>query len=178
MDKKEYHRLYYLKNKEKILEQQKQYYQDNKDKKLEQQKQYYQDNKDKLLEQKYQYKQEHKEEIKQYYQNNRDKILEQAKQYYKTQMGRANNLVNAYRQLDKNANRGECTLTAQWIVDNIFTQPCHWCKKTDWHKLGCDRIDNSLPHTPDNVNPCCEDCNKKRGTKTYEEFLELIKKMG
>ena len=84
-------------------------------------------------------------------------------------------LVNNYKWADINANRGECTLTAKWIVYNIFPKPCHWCGETDWHKLGCDRIDNDKPHTPDNVNPCCEECNKKRGTKTYDEFLKVIK---
>lgn len=127
-------------------------------------KQHYQDNKEVKLE--YQ---------KQYQQNNKEAKLEYNKQYRLTQNGRALYLVDGYRQSDKNANRGECTLTAKWIVDNIFTSKCHWCGETDWNKLGCDRIDNSLPHTPDNVNPCCEDCNNKRGTKTYEEFLKLIK---
>lgn len=149
MDRKEYYRLYYLKNK---------------DKKLEQQKQYYHENKDEILERQKQYKQKHKEEKSEY-----------NKQYLQTQMGRASKLASGYRQHDKEHNRGECTLTAQWIIDNIFTKPCHWCGETDWHKLGCDRIYNDKPHTPDNVNPCCEDCNKKRGKKTYEEFLKITK---
>ena len=84
-------------------------------------------------------------------------------------------LYNAYCRHDKNAGRGECTLTAQWIVDNIFTQKCHWCPETDWTKIGCDRIDNSLPHTPDNVIPCCERCNKNRGRKTYEEYKKALR---
>ena len=63
----------------------------------------------------------------------------------------------------------------EWIVEHIFTEPCHYCGKTDYHELGCDRIDNALPHTPDNVVPCCAECNKKRGTTPYDEF---IKRMG
>ena len=144
----------------------------------QQSKQYYQEHKEERSEYDKQYNQEHKEERteyhKQYYQDNKETMLEQQKQYNKTPMGRASYLVNGYKRADKDANRGECTLTAQWIIDNIFTKPCHWCKKTDWVKLGCDRIDNDKPHTPDNVNPCCEDCNKKRGRKTYEEFLLMI----
>lgn len=173
MDRKEYYRLYYLKNKDKVLEQQKQHYQENREKKLEQQKQYYQENKDRLLEQKNQYKKEHKEQIKQYYQDNKNEIIEKQKQYYKTKFGRASNLVKAYRREDKKYNRGECTLTPQWVVDNIFSgQKCHYCKETDWTKLGCDRIDNSLPHTSDNVVCCCKECNIKKGTKSYEEFIK------
>lgn len=108
------------------------------------------------------------------YQENRDKILEHSAEYhaeyYKTPMGRASCLVKAYRREDKKYKRGECTLTAQWVVDNIFTKPCHYCGATGWDIIGCDRIDNSLPHTPDNVVPCCKDCNIKRGAKSYEEF--------
>ena len=93
-------------------------------------------------------------------------------EYRNTPMGRAIHLVSCYKRNDKKYNRGECTLTPKWVVDNIFNKPCHYnCGETDWTKLGCDRIDNSKPHTPDNVVPCCEECNKKRGTMNYEEFL-------
>lgn len=94
--------------------------------------------------------------------------------YSLTQKGRANNLLTSYRRSDKKYNRGECTLTADWIVEHIFNQPCHYCGKTDWKELGCDRIDNSLPHTPDNVVPCCYGCNSKRNQKTYDEFIKLL----
>ena len=92
-----------------------------------------------------------------------------------TPIGRASNLVNRYLQSDIKYNRGECTLTAQWVMDNIFSKPCHYCGETDWLKIGCDRIDNSKPHTPDNVVPCCAECNRKRGRKSYEEFTEMLK---
>ena len=87
-------------------------------------------------------------------------------------MGRADYLLQRYRQSDKKHNRGECTLTAQWIVENIFSKPCHYCGKTDWTKIGCDRIDNSKPHTEDNVIPCCMNCNRKKNTKSYDEFIK------
>lgn len=125
-----------------------------------------------------QYREEHKEEkaeyMKQYEQEHKEERTEYFRQYYSTPIGRASHLVSGYRQEDKKRNRGECTITPEWIADNIFTKPCHWCGETDWHKLGCDRIDNDKPHTPDNVNPCCEECNKKRGTKDYEEYLMYI----
>ena len=143
--KREYLKQRYQINKEKILEQKKQYYQDNKEKRVEY--------------------------AKQRYQTNKEKIAEQQKQYNQTSMRRAKNLVSSYNQTDKQMGRGECTLTAQWIVKHIFSQKCLYCGESDWRKLGCDRIDNSLPHTEDNVVPCCGDCNTKRGTKTFEEFL-------
>lgn len=113
------------------------------------------------------YRESHKEQRAEY-----DKLYRP--KYNQTPMGRAVNLVNAYKQLDTKYNRGECTLTAKWIVENIFSQPCHYnCGESDWKKMGCDRIDNSKPHTPDNVVPCCAECNIKRGLKTYEEFYNL-----
>ena len=96
-----------------------------------------------------------------YYQEHKEEKNEYNKQYNKTPMGRAISLLNRYRQSDKEMGRGECTLTAQWIVDNIFTKKCAHCEKTGWDIIGCNRINNALPHTPDNVEPCCLECNVK-----------------
>ena len=103
-----------------------------------------------------------RENERRYRETHKDKIAAKNAGYSKTPIGRANILVGSYRRNDKKHNRGECTLTPDWIVDNIFSQPCHYCGKTDWHELGCDRIDNNLPHTPNNVVPCCWECNNKK----------------
>lgn len=79
------------------------------------------------------------------------------------QMFRALNLLNRYKEKDKKYNRGESDLTAQWIVDNIFSKPCAHCGKKGWKIIGCNRIDNDKPHTMDNVEPCCKECNDKLG---------------
>ena len=76
-------------------------------------------------------------------------------------LGRANNLLNNYKASDKKYNRGESDLTAKWIVENIFTKPCAHCGKTGWKIIGCNRLDNTKPHTMDNVEPCCFECNIK-----------------
>lgn len=107
---------------------------------------------------------------KKYYEAHRAKLYDYLKNYNNTQRGRAVYLCNRYKAIDKQLNRGKCTLTSKWIVDNIFTKSCHYCGETDWHKLGCDRINNDLPHTPDNVVPCCGECNKKRNITNFEEF--------
>lgn len=79
--------------------------------------------------------------------------------YLNTKKGRANNLLCAYRASDKRHKRGECTLTAEWIVENIFTKPCAHCGKSGWKVIGCNRLDNNKPHTIENVEPCCKECN-------------------
>ena len=106
-----------------------------------------------------------------YRQANKEKISEQKKERYNTPHGRAFCLINNYKQKDKKLNRGECTLTAEWIISNIFSKSCHYCGETDWRKLGCDRIDNSKPHTVDNVVPCCLKCNNERQKMNYEEYI-------
>lgn len=128
----------------------------------ESQRKYYQNNKEKL-----------NERQREYYKENKEKALEQRKKskikYRSTKKGRAANLIDAYKQNDKKYNRGECTLTPDWLIINIFTK-CHYCGESDWHKLGCDRIDNSKPHTIDNVVPCCEKCNKERNIMSFNDF--------
>lgn len=120
---------------------------------------------------------------KQYYQNNKEKITDYNANYFSTPKGRASNLVNAYKQEDKLHNRGECTLTADWVVEHIFSQPCAHCGKDGWKIIGCNRLDNSLPHTPDNVEPCCLECNKElydkeKSKPVYQYTLdgELVRK--
>ena len=132
---KEWHRQYYLKNRERLLAKQNEYYKNNKD--------------------------IHKD----YYKRNKERIIDYQKEYQveydKTQMARANSLLCAYNQADIKRNRGKGDLTAQWIVENIFTKPCAHCGKVGWNVIGCNRLDNSKPHTMDNVEPCCYECNIK-----------------
>lgn len=78
-----------------------------------------------------------------------------------TLLGRAEHLLMRYKQSDKIYNRGDSDLTPQWIVEHIFSQPCAHCGATDWKILGCNRLDNSKPHTMDNVEPCCWKCNQQ-----------------
>lgn len=149
-EKKEYFREYMRK-----------YRNEHKEKLLEQEKQWREDNRDKVLEIKKRYNQNHKETRQIWRDKNKEKISEYQNSYRKTPAGRACRLLSIYKTLDKRYNRGECTLTTQWIIENIFSKPCAHCGETDWHKIGCNRIDNKLPHTPDNVEPCCYECNVK-----------------
>ena len=104
-------------------------------------------------------KQAQREASRRYNTKNKVKRAEYRDEYRSTQFGRANSLLYGYRRSDKERNRGECTLTAEWIIEHIFTKPCAHCGKTDWRELGCNRLNNDLPHTPDNVEPCCYHCN-------------------
>lgn len=160
---KQRHREWYWKNRDKVLpkakENAKKRYNENKNIILERNKKWKEQNPEYMLE----YRNEHKEEISEYNKN-----------YSKTQRGRANNLLGSYRFNDKKHNRGECNITPEWIVENIFSKPCHYCGESDWTKIGCDRIDNSKPHTMDNVVPCCKSCNDKKGSMSYDEYIKML----
>lgn len=96
-------------------------------------------------------------------------------EYKRTQIGRASTLISSYKHEDKKYGSGESTLTTEWIVTNVFSgQKCWYCGESDWHELGVDRIDNTLPHTPDNIVPCCAECNKKKARRTYDEWLKIL----
>lgn len=173
---------YYQKNKEELAAKKAAYYQKNKDEITARQAEYYQKNKEEISAKNAAYKAAHKEEISakqaEWYQQNKNEVLVKQSEYRATPFGRAVKLVGAYRKADKKYDRGECTIDAQWMVDNVFSgQCCAYCGETDWNLLGCDRIDNSLPHTPENVVPCCTDCNKKKGTTFYDEFMRSIGKI-
>lgn len=99
-----------------------------------------------------------------------------------TLTGRADNLIRCYKREDLKNNRGECDLTVEWLIDNILMKPCAHCGKTGWKSIGCNRLDNSKPHTKDNVEPCCLKCNlkmwgKDSAKKVYQYTLdgELVK---
>ena len=71
----------------------------------------------------------------------------------------------------------------------LTKQNCHYCgsppKKImstgcDHSKYlynGVDRTDNSKGYEIDNCLPCCEICNKAKGTYTYDEFILWIKRL-
>ncbi len=84
---------------------------------------------------------------------------EAVKRYRNTIYGKANKLVHVYNELDRKYNRGKGDLTPQWLIENILTKSCVHCGESDWRKLGCNRLDNSKPHSKDNVEPCCRECN-------------------
>lgn len=87
---------------------------------------------------------------------------EYMRKWRETPYGRALYLVDGYREMDRRNEFGDVIdFDAQWIVENIFTKKCAHCDCTDWRELGCNRINNDLPHTKSNVEPCCWKCNNR-----------------
>lgn len=86
--------------------------------------------------------------------------------------GRAAVLIAAYRSVDKK--RGfVCDLDATWFKEFIENKPCYYCGETT-DKRGCDRLDNNLGHTKDNVVACCALCNHTRTNRFTHEEMKLL----
>lgn len=117
--------------------------------------------------------------VKKWFETHRDEFRTNLNvKYRENKLYRANQLINSYKRSDYEYSRGECTLTPEWIVENIFTSKCVYCECDDWTKLGCDRIDNFKPHTPDNVVCSCWACNTKRGTTSYPVYRAVTRPLG
>lgn len=82
-------------------------------------------------------------------------------------------MLKAYARVDK-AKAQECDLTQDFLLKHIICKPCTYCGDTE--RVGCDRVNNRLPHIKANVVPCCPDCNVARGDNfSHEEMLLLGK---
>lgn len=149
--------------KEKQLEACKKWYWLHKEFKNEKCKEWYLKNKEKRSNYNKKWREEHKEYDK-----------KRRKDYGTTPIGRAVALCSKYRAEDKKHNRGEGDLDSEWVLENILSKPCAHCGKTGWDVIGCNRLDNSKPHTKDNVEPCCKECNTKEYTKTLRKQVDQI----
>ena len=119
---------------------------------------------------------EHKEERKEYAKSRDNSVSNNRRRA--TMDRKANALSQDYRYADNG--RGfntENNVDGKWIEENIYTSRCVYCGDSNWKHLGCDRIDNSRPHTADNVVCSCGICNiERQGRKmSVEEFVEYRK---
>lgn len=142
-------------------------------------KKWYQQNKERALARIKKWNEDNSEHRKDYMTAYRKEHISKRKEWCKTVFGRASYLVSDYKQFDKICGRPKGDLTAKWVAENILTKPCAHCGETDWRKIGCNRIDNTKPHTKDNVEPCCWKCNtelaiKTQGKKVYQYTLDGV----
>lgn len=112
--------------------------------------------------------------------NKKNKAQQSAynKEFYNTIPGMAARRRNHYLADDKEKGFNTAqTITAEWIAENILTASCIYCHDAEPYHLGCDRIDESKGHTPDNVVCACPVCNWERSLQkmSVEEFIEYRK---
>lgn len=86
---------------------------------------------------------------------------------------RARFIIDNAKQYDKK--RGFKTNLRREFVLNLIQFGCWYCdKEADQCKMTLDRIDNSIGHVEDNVNPSCERCNNMRNSMVYEAWMRLV----
>lgn len=160
-------KAYYQANKERYIERAAKWVKENPDKRKVIRKKWDANNPDKVA-----------GKLKRYRSRKREELKISERKYRKTKFGKAIAYASNYSIFDKS--RGfdiTNNIDASWIVDNIFSgQKCVYCGDQDWAHLGCDRIDNNKPHTPDNIVCSCGLCNIERNDRyTVEEFKEYRK---
>lgn len=87
---------------------------------------------------------------------------------------RAHSLAKSYKRNDRQSDLDVSqNIDTKWIIENVFLSKCIYCGDDNWEHLGCDRIDNSKPHTADNVVCSCFICNADRADRySVEEFKQ------
>lgn len=132
---------------------------------------------EKVKEKEKKYRDNHKDAIKERMKNWSEKNPDYYKDYQHTQKHRANRLLFNYKRDDEKRREEKCTLTKNYILNHIFTSSCVYCGDSDWEHLGCDRIDDNLPHTPENCVCSCGICNIERQNMrmSVDEFKEYRK---
>jgi len=95
-------------------------------------------------------------------QKHREAVRRYRETPYGKKMTRARMLIYNYTKEDKMYGRETPDFDAKWVIDNIFSKPCVYCGETDWHKLGCDRVNNAVGHIKSNVVCSCFHCNMTR----------------
>lgn len=79
--------------------------------------------------------------------------------------------------------KAQFTLTKEQFRE-LTKQNCFYCgklpstvkkaKHSDYLYNGLDRIDNTKGYTPDNVVPCCGECNFHKGSLPQDQFLAWL----
>ena len=115
------------------------------------------------------YYEANKEAIAARYEANNEKIAERQKTYYRAPKGK-------YAHIKARAKTYEIEFSLPFDLyeSQLWGKPCHYCG-CEIEVTGLDRKNSDRGYTPDNVVPCCVDCNKKKNAKPYEQYLSEIR---
>ena len=147
-------------------------------------KQNYAEHREERLEYKKQWRADNSDYDKQWHAEHRDERIEKMKQYnaerYATIEGYAYNVRHHNLRADRKHGRcgkDEDLLPPLEYYIWALQQPDFYDgKQYHWSEMGLDRIYNDKPHTFANVVPCSTKNNRRRGRKSFEEFVELMRK--
>ena len=98
-------------------------------------------------------------------------------------------LSQVYSQYKASANNRNLLFNLELsLVEQIILSDCYYCgnKPSNSVKLrdgqyylynGIDRIDNTKGYLPENVRPCCVDCNYMKHVNSEKDFLSKVIKI-
>ena len=145
---------------------------------------YYEANKEAIAKQRKAYREVNKEAIAAYREANREKRNAYSKAYRgankeklaKRNKARYRTPKGKYVHIKARAKTDEIEFSLPFDLyeSQLWGKPCHYCG-CEIEVTGIDRKDNDGGYTPDNVVPCCWDCNTKKKTKPYEQYLSEIR---
>lgn len=122
-----------------------------------------------------------KQRNKEWYTKNKKKKCEYSRKYHTTLRGYCNNIRQGNIKEDRKYNRiPEDHLPQNYpTLDDYMTliqeRDFYDGKLYNFWEMGVDRIDNSKPHTLDNIVPCSTKNNISRGRKNFEDFYYFKK---
>jgi len=102
--------------------------------------------------------------------------------------GARNSILSRYKKNAQMAGR-EWLLTEK-MFDSLTSGSCHYCGQLptnvhstytsfgEFHYNGIDRKDSNLGYTPDNVVPCCKECQKAKSNTPYSKFVDFLCRAG
>lgn len=158
-----YHKKYYIRNKEKILEQCGKYNKENKENRKEYHKQWYQRNRKNKLGQNEQWRKD-----------NPDKMREYVRKWRKTEKGKALNQRTHIKRRIRERNIINTLTAEEWIsILKKYKFRCAYCgcEFTLFNRVTRDHvipISKGGHNTKENVVPACVSCNSKKKDKILE----------
>lgn len=123
--------------------------------------------------------------FKQWYEENREASLERMKEYNKQYRKTFKSYCFNIRSHNIKNDRKYCRIggelpsnypTVEDYVELLQLPDFYDGKQYHWSEMGLDRIDNSKPHTLDNVVPCTTEHNVQRGTIPFDVFKAKFNK--
>jgi len=153
-------------------ERHKEYYVENKERLLDYQREYRAKNEDMVKEKTRAYNQGRKEKIAQYYDEHKEKILKTRKERHAYK--KKYNPGYKYVAIKESARKRK--LLFELSLDDYLSfwgKPCGYCAGKTIN--GLDRIDNDVGYTMKNVISCCYKCNRMKGVLSQKEFIAQCK---
>lgn len=174
---KEYHKRWYIKNRERELKKSKEWKENNPEYFKEYNKNYYLDNKDKIKKQSEEWRRNHP--YKQWQRENKKRFLECKRKWLKSEKGKASNQRSHIKRRANEKNMVNTLTYKEWLdILKKFNYRCAYCGKDLFDLFNKPERDHIIPiskggdNTKENIVPACRSCNAKKHNKIFRRNLK------